>query len=181
VDLAGTAALAFHLLPGEIAAPQLDARGALAHSFEIDVQCPGAVQRAQRADAVAQPPEEDRELRAVGQASGALQLGGRQEADGHALGHALDRAWLRVEVGHDRSGGGFPDRVGHARHVELFRSFQFGAPPSRTESLFGQAAERGTEVDQRGLVQVEDMGVEVEAVAGRGSLVTNGTALGEDR
>ena len=97
------------------------------------------------------------------------------------MGHALHRAWLGIEVGHDRGGRGLPDRVGHSGHVELLCTFQFGAPPSRTESLFGQAAERGTEVDQRGLVQVEDVGVEVEAVAGRGSTVTNGTALGEDR
>ena len=51
--------------------------------------------------------------------------------------------------------------------VELFGAFQFGAPASGTESLFGQAAERGAEVDQGGLVQVEDVRVQVEAVAGR--------------
>ena len=70
--------------------------------------------------------------------------------------------------------------MGDARHVELFGAFQFGAPPSGTESFFGQAAERGTEVDQGGLVQVEDMGVQVEAVAGRhGEAVQVGHAKDE--
>ena len=63
VDLAGAAALALDLLPGEIAAAQFDARGALAQALEIDVQGAGAIERAQRADAVAQPPEDDRETR----------------------------------------------------------------------------------------------------------------------
>src|ERR1039458_1131973 len=53
VDLPGAAAPAFDLLPGEIAAAQLDARGALAKALEIDVQGAGAIERAQGANAVA--------------------------------------------------------------------------------------------------------------------------------
>ena len=47
----------------------------------------------------------------------------------------------------------------------MLRTFQFGASASGTESLFGEAAERRAEVDQGRLVQVEDVGVQVEAVA----------------
>src|ERR1035438_1482886 len=163
VDLTGAATLAFDLLPGEIAAAQLDARGALAKAFEIDIQGAGAIQRAQGAYAVAKPREDDRKLRAFSQAAGTLELGGGLKADGHAV----DGGWFRVEAGDDWRGAGFPDRLGDACHVELFRTFQFGAPASGAETFFGQAAERGTEVDQGGLVQVEDMGVEVKAIAGR--------------
>src|ERR1019366_4944588 len=140
VDLPGAAALAFHLLPGEIASAQLDARGALAKAGK-----------------------DDGKLGAFGQAAGTLELGGRLEADGHNV----DGGWFRVEAGDDWRGAGFPDGLGDACHVELFRAFQFGAPASGAETFFGQAAERSTEVHQSGLVQVEDMCVEVEAIAGR--------------
>src|ERR1039458_2147539 len=176
VDLPGAAAPAFDLLPGEIAAAQLDARGALAKALEIDVQGAGAIERAQGANAVAKPREDDGKLGTFGQAAGALELGGRLEADGHNV----DGGWFRVEAGHDWRGAGFPDGLGDACHVELFRAFQFGAPASGTETFFGQAAERGTEVHQSGLVQVEDMRVEVEAIAGRhGEAVQVGHAKDE--
>ena len=62
-------------------------------------------------------------------------------------------------------------------HIELFGTLQFGAAPSGTESFFGEAAERGAEVDQGGLVQVEDVGVQVKAVAlGNGQAVQVGHA-----
>src|ERR1022692_2179872 len=117
VDLPGAAAPAFDLLPGEIAAAQLDARGALAKALEIDVQGAGAIERAQGANAVAKPREDDGKLGAFGQAAGALELGGRLEADGHNV----DGGWFRVEAGDDWRGAGFPDGLGDACHVELFR------------------------------------------------------------
>ena len=115
-------------------------------------------------------------LGTLGQSAGRLELGGGLEADGHAF----HRGRLRVQAGDDGGGGGFPDGLGGAVHIELFGTFQFGAAPSGTESLFGQAAERGAEVDQGGLVQVEDMGVQVEAVALRnGEAVQVGHAKDE--
>ncbi len=61
--------------------------------------------------------------------------------------------------------------------IELFGQFQFGTASSGTEPLFGKAAERGAEVDQRGLVQVEDVGIQVKTVAlGNGQAVQVGHA-----
>ena len=66
---------------------------------------------------------------------------------------------------------------GGAGGIQLFRTFQFGAASSGTESLFGEAAERGAKVNQGGLVQVEDVGVQVKAVAlGNGQAVQVGHA-----
>ena len=87
---------------------------------------------------------------------------------------APDRGWRRS------ARRGSPRRLGRRLQVELFRTFQFGAAASRTESLFGQAAERRAEVDQGRLVQIEDVGVQVKAVAGgNGEAVQVGHAKDE--
>ena len=60
-----------------------------------------------------------------------------------------------------------PNRLRGAFQIELFGALQFGAPAARAEALFRQAAERRAEVDQRRLVQIEDVRIQEEAVAGR--------------
>ena len=59
--------------------------------------------------------------------------------------------------------------------IELVGAFQFSAASSGAESFFGKAAERGAKVHQCGLVQVEDVGIQVEALTlGNGQTVQVG-------
>ncbi len=79
---------------------------------------------------------------------------------------AFHRLQLGIQASHQRGEGRFPDRLCDALGVELFGTLQLGAPPSWPESLFGQAAQGGSEMHcagwQKGL---KHMGVQVETVA----------------
>src|SRR5215471_16286545 len=70
MDLAGATALALHLLPGKIAAAQFNLCRSFAKPLKVDLQCSPAIKRAQRADAVAKPSEDDGKLRPFRQAAG---------------------------------------------------------------------------------------------------------------
>ena len=90
---AGARGTALGAFPCQGGAAQANGRGALAQASEIDGQRPGAVQRAQGAEAVAQAAEEDREFGPFGQAPAAFQFGGGDESQHHAAGGR----WVRIE------------------------------------------------------------------------------------
>ncbi len=60
-----------------------------------------------------------------------------------------------------------PNRLGGPFQIELFGTFQLSPPAAGAQALFREAAERGAEVNQGWLMQIEDVRVQKKAVAGQ--------------
>src|SRR5689334_21728603 len=165
MDLACAAGAPRAMLGVHCAARHLDLRGAIAHASKIDRERTGPIERAQRAQPVANAGEQDGEFRTLRQFLAALQFRGRHET------HVDSMAGLSGERRYGRSAQrrqirSAPDAGGEpAVDVPLFDAREYRAPASGPQPFCGQPFESVHETTQR-KPRIKQMDVEMKILTG---------------